>query len=52
VGYAFDFPLGVGERRLAVRAAGYQSFDTTLVVTAGSTFALGRVTLSVGKRGP
>jgi hypothetical protein len=52
VGYAFDFPLGVGERRLEVRAAGYKSFDTTLVVTAGSTFVLGRVTLSVAQRGP
>ena len=52
VGSAFDLPLGVGERRLEVRAAGYKSFDTTLVVTADSTFALGRVTLPVGKRGP
>lgn len=52
VGYAFDFPLGVGERRLEVRAPGYKAFDTTLVVTAGSTFALGRITLSVGERGP
>jgi serine/threonine-protein kinase len=51
VGSAFDLPLGVGERRLEVRAAGYKSFDTTLVVTAGSTFALGRVTLPVGARG-
>jgi serine/threonine-protein kinase len=51
VGSAFDLPVGVGERRLEVRAAGYKSFDTTLVVTAGSTFKL-RVTLPVGERGP
>src|SRR3989454_236395 len=52
VGSAFDLPLVVGERRLEVRAAGYKSFDTTLVVTPGSTFALGRITLPVGERGP
>jgi serine/threonine protein kinase len=52
LGSAFDVPIGVGERRLEVRAVGYKSFDTTLVVTVGSTFALGRVTLLVGGRGP
>jgi len=52
VGSAFDLPLGVGERRLEVRATGYKSFDTMLVVTAGSTLALGRVTLPVRERGP
>jgi len=52
VGSAYDLPLVVGERRLEVRAAGYKPFDTTLVVTAGSTFALGRITLLVGERGP
>ena len=52
VGSAFDLPLVVGERRLEVRAAGYKSFDTTLVVTAGSTVALGRITLPVGERAP
>jgi len=52
VGSAFDLPLVVGERRLEVRAAGYKSFDTTLVVTAGSTVALGRITLPVGEREP
>ena len=52
VGSAFDLPLVVGERRLEVRATGYKSFDTMLVVTAGSTLALGRVTLPVRERGP
>jgi hypothetical protein len=42
----------VGERQLQVRAPGYKSFDTTLVVTAGSTFALGRIILPGGERGP
>jgi hypothetical protein len=52
VGSAIDLPLAVGERQLQVRAPGYKSFDTTLVVTAGSTFALGRITLPEGERGP
>ncbi len=52
VGSAIDLPLAVGERQLQVRAPGYKSFDTTLVVTAGSTFALGRITLPGGERGP
>ena len=52
VGSAFDLPLVVGERRLEVQATGYKSFDTMLVVTAGSTLALGRVTLPVRERGP
>lgn len=52
VGSAFDLLLAAGERRLEVRATGYRSFDTTLVVTAGTTLALGRVTLAVGERGP
>jgi len=52
VGSAIDVPLTVGERRLEVRAAGYTSFDTTLVVTAGSTVALGRIALSLSRRGP
>ncbi len=52
VGSAIDLPLAVGERHLEVRAAGYQAFDTTLVVTAGSTFLLGRITLPLRQRGP
>ncbi len=52
VGSAFDLLLAIGERRLEVRAPGYQSFDTTLTVTAGSTFSLGRITLPAGERGP
>jgi predicted Ser/Thr protein kinase len=52
VGSAVDLPLTVGERQLQVRAPGYKSFDTTLVVTAGSTFALGRIILPGGERGP
>jgi len=51
-GAVVDWPLAVGERRLEVRAPGYRSFDTTLVVTVGSTLSLGRITLSVAERGP
>ena len=50
VGSAFDLPLGVGERRLEVRAPGFQAFDTMLVVTAGSTLSLGRITLRAGEQ--
>ena len=52
IGSVLDLPLAVGERRLEVRAPGYRSFDTTLVVTAGGTLSLGRITLPVGERGP
>jgi predicted Ser/Thr protein kinase len=52
VGSAIDLPLAVGERHLGVRAVGYKSYDTTLVVTPGSTVTLGRITLPVGERGP
>src|SRR2546425_8359972 len=51
-GSAFDLPVAVGERRLEVRARGYKSFDTTLVVTAGSTVTLSPITLPPGGRGP
>jgi predicted Ser/Thr protein kinase len=52
VGSAFDLSLAVGERRLEVRAPGYKSFDTTLVVTAGGTSSLGRITLPVDEHRP
>ena len=50
VGSAFDLTLGAGERRLEVRAPGFEPFDTTLVVTAGSTLSLGRITLRAGEQ--
>ena len=51
-GAVVDLPLTAGERRLEVRAPGYRSFDTTLVVTVGSTLTLGRITLSVAEQRP
>ena len=45
IGSAVDLRLGVGSRRLRVQAAGYQAWDTTIVVQAGVTLSLGRVTL-------
>jgi len=51
-GAVVDLPLTAGERRLEVRAPGYRSFDTTLVVTVGSTLSLGRITLSVAEQRP
>ncbi len=47
VGSVVDSLLPVGPRRLRVRATGYQSWDTTIVVQAGMTHNLGRVTLRV-----
>jgi PEGA domain len=52
VGSAVDLRLAVGERLLEVRAPGYKSFDTTLVVKADSTLALGRIILAEGNRRP
>jgi hypothetical protein len=40
-----DLRVPVGPRRLRVQAAGYQAWDTTIVVQAGMTHTLGRVVL-------
>jgi len=40
-----DLRIPMGARRLRVQASGYQSWDTTIVVEAGVTHTLGRVTL-------
>ena len=46
VGSVFDdVPIAPGPRRLEVRARGYETFDTTVVIEAGGTLSLGRVTL-------
>ena len=46
IGSVFDdVPIAPGLRRLEVRARGYQTFDTTVVVEPGGTLSLGRVTL-------
>ena len=47
VGSVVDLRVPVRPRRLRVQATGYQSWDTTLVVQAGVTHTLGRVTLRV-----
>ncbi len=47
VGSAVDLRVPIGPRRLRVRATGYESWDTTIVVQAGMTHTLGRVTLRV-----
>lgn len=52
VGSAYDLPLAAGARQLEVRAGGYMAFDTTLIVTAGSTLVLGRITLPLSPPGP
>jgi len=45
VGSVFDLPLAAGPRQLEVRAPGYGTFDTTVVVEVGGTLSLGRITL-------
>jgi len=45
-GSVFDeVPISPGARHLEVRARGYETFDTTVVIEAGSTLSLRRVTL-------
>ncbi|MDQ6886884.1 MAG: protein kinase [Gemmatimonadota bacterium] len=46
VGVVLDASVPVGDRRLRVRAPGYQTFDTTFTVVAGETTQLSRITLS------
>jgi len=46
IGSVFDdVPIFPGARHLEVRARGYETFDTTVVIEAGSTLSLKRVTL-------
>ncbi len=45
VGSVVDRAVAAGARRLRVQAAGYQTFDTLIVVPADSTVSLGRITL-------
>ncbi len=45
VGSVVDLRVPAGTRRLRVQAAGYEPWDTTIVVQTGVTHTLGRVTL-------
>jgi hypothetical protein len=45
VGSVFDLRVPAGSRRVRVQAGGYQVWDTTIVVRAGDTHSLGRITL-------
>ena len=47
VGSVVDLRVPAGRRRLRVQAAGYEPWDTTIVVQAGVTHSLGRVTLRI-----
>ena len=44
-GSLFDWEISPGPRHLEVRARGYETFDTTVVIEPGATMSLGRVTL-------
>ncbi|MGI8497609.1 MAG: protein kinase domain-containing protein [Gemmatimonadaceae bacterium] len=46
VGVVLDATVPVGDRRLRVRAPGYQTFDTTFTVVAGETTQLSRINLT------
>jgi len=46
VGSVFDLKVTAGPRRVEVRAAGYQTFDTVVVVAPDATLSLGRVVLA------
>jgi len=45
IGSVFDQEVAAGPRRLRVRAPGYQTFDTSIVVPRGETLRLGRIAL-------
>ena len=47
IGGVVDLRIPTGARRLRVQAAGYQAWDTTIIVQTGVTHTLGRVTLRV-----
>lgn len=46
-GVLVDYDLPIGSRRVRISAQGYASFDTTIVVRAGETTALGRKALRI-----
>lgn len=45
IGSVFDLEISPGPRHIEVRARGYETFDTTVVVAPGGTLSLGRVML-------
>ena len=51
-GVVLDAPVPAGRRRLRVRAPGYSDFDTTILVVAGHTTQLPRVTLEPTESAP
>ena len=51
VGSVFDVKVPPGPRRLQIRATGYQTFDTTIVVKVGEPLSLGRIALR-SREGP
>lgn len=45
IGSVFDLAVASGARRLRIRATGYETFDTTIVIQRGVTLRLGRIVL-------
>lgn len=52
VGSVFDLAVAAGPRRLLIRAPGYATFDSIVVVPVDATLSLGRITLRDRDRGP
>ncbi len=51
-GIVLDAAIRAGRRRLRVRAPGYADFDTTIVIVAGETTQLRRITLRARETAP
>lgn len=51
-GVVLDAAIRAGRRRVRVRAPGYADFDTTIVVIAGETTQLPRITLRARESAP
>jgi len=45
IGSVFDVDVAAGSRQLSIRAAGYRTLHTTIVVPEGGTLSLGRLAL-------
>jgi len=47
-----NFEITVGQRQVQIRATGYATFDTLIVVNPGATVQLGQITLKTSPGGP
>ena len=47
-----NLEIGAGQRQVQIRATGYATFDTLIVVNPGATVQLGQITLKTNPGGP